>query len=181
MCTDQKDAQGTSPLRDVHERVGDRRPPLAGRVLVELVQDDRGEREASLALFLAMHLGHQSPDHEPLGGIVQTVDVHHRDRFLHAIDATTFAGAHQPTDAWDRAVEASEECCDRSTRHPSGPVAGIEVVVVFELGADRFDQISERLDDLVVRRRGDGPVGLKQRILQHDTSGPSGDLACPTL
>jgi hypothetical protein len=108
---------------------------LARGVLVQLVEQDDLQRQALAGPLLAgEHLVEQCSDDEPLGEVVQLVQVDDRDRLGHPVDPSAVRPNQLPDAVLGR-PEAPHEGLARATLNPSGPrlvrlaVLGIDVLL----------------------------------------------------
>ena len=151
---DQDDAEGPAPLGHVEQDLLDRARAFAGRVLVELVEHDELQRAGPCpARSLSLErLAQHDADDEPLGPVVEVVQVDHRD--LVRSKSTRWrsgSGDVGPDEVLEVAARRRSSrrmnaltvpCADG----PPGPALARRVVVRSSFAAISVDELAERAD-----------------------------------
>ena len=126
---DQDHAQRPTTLGHVEQDLLDRAGAVPGRVLVQLVQHHELQRARLTGPLLVVEgLAQHDADDEPLGPVVQVVEVHHRDLPLQHHPMALGVGDVGPDEVLDvghRAAEAPDEGVDGAGADGrAGPPAG---------------------------------------------------------
>ena len=150
---DEDHPQRAPTLGHVEQDLLDGARALAGRVLVELVEHHELQRPGLPgALFALERPLEHDPDHEPLGPVVEVVEVDDRHLCPVEVDAVPLGpghvAAHEVAQVRPGAVQPAQEGVDGARADgPPGPLIG---AVGIDLELDQLDQIVEAAHDLAV-------------------------------
>jgi hypothetical protein len=157
---DEEHAERPAALGDVDQHVLQGAGPVTRRVLVELVENDHGQREPLPGVLLLLEgLAQERADDEPLRLLVQRLDRDHRDVGGGAVDPSVPVRADQVAEPPGRRVHPPEERRDRPGHHLGGPGRiRVAPVLRFEVHLERAHERREVRDHDVGLGGGDRVV-----------------------